>query len=116
MEFKEFVKSKIDYLDVLGDEFNINPEDIKGTIASFFNIGNRTYSLSPLDIQINNNGDAIVKISGDVTPNLKTKIYQKQDGSYVNYKGNSDTKTYIIPRNQLTALLSQGFKAPGEPV
>jgi hypothetical protein len=117
-EFLETVEKPIDYFTGLKDEFGVSPEDATkgGQVASFLNMGNSTYNLTPYEVieflydNDNKPTHARVKITNDPSLTSRKRWINKKGKNPVRMDdAEADEKIYTIPVADLQKMMTKGW-------
>lgn len=110
---QEGEKNKASYLDALGDELGIDPENFykEPQYASFFTMGKNGVNLGSYSVESfkrNSKGEithAIVVLNNDKA--IKNKKYMTNKDSMVQVPEGSKSNKFIIPIGELEKLMTQ---------
>lgn len=114
-------KSKVSYIDALGDELGIDPEDFykEPQYASFFAMDKNGVNLGAYSIESfkkNSNGEithAVVVMNGDKT--IKNKKYIVDKDSVVQVPAGPTSNRFIVPIGELEKLMTQSVQPAQQP-
>lgn len=117
--FLEDEENRTAHLDALQDELGIDPKHLKDTpqVASFFSLGGDTFNLGSykiIDYKYGQDGKpthAVVKMIYD--PNGNRRRYKNDGEDKTRVQDYDDGKTYLVPIEDLQALMTQGLDQAG---